>query len=76
MNTFFTGTVFDSSLAILAIIVPLGLAHVILLLQSRNLDHERSKESATTRDETKQERTELSEAEKKQATRLMMYWLF
>ena len=76
MGTHFMNNVLDPLFAILGIVIPLGLAYVILLLQSRNLDHDRRKESATTRDETKQERTELSRVEKKQAARLMMYWLF
>jgi len=36
MATYFMDTVFDSSLALLAIIVPLGVAYFIIFLQGHN----------------------------------------
>ena len=75
MPTFFMDTVWDPLLAILGIVVPLGVAYVILFFQSRHLDYGHPKVPATTRDEPQQEKAELSRAEKKQVARLMMYWL-
>ena len=75
MASFFMNTGWDPLLAIIGIVVPLGVAYVILFFQSRHLDYGHPKEPATTRDEPQQENTELSRAEKKQAARLMMYWL-
>jgi hypothetical protein len=76
MDTFFIGTVLDPMIAFLGILLPLGLAYVILFFQSRNLDYCRTKVPAKTRDDPQQVKAELSGAEKKQASRLMMYWLF
>ena len=53
----------------LVIIVPLGLAYVILLLQSRKPACGYPKLSAMTRDDLLQKRTELSRAEEKHAAR-------
>ena len=68
--------VFDSSLALLAIIVPLGVAYIVLFFQSRYPDYGYPKALATTGDELQHERSELSRAEKRQAVRLMKHWLF
>jgi hypothetical protein len=43
MDTFFMDTVFDSTLAILAIVVPLGMAYIILSLQARKHQGENRK---------------------------------
>jgi hypothetical protein len=56
-------------LAILAIVVPLGLAYVIVLLQSRKPACVCRKVSALTRDDPLQKRTGLSRAENKHAAR-------
>jgi hypothetical protein len=69
-------SIFDPILAILAIIVPLGLAYVVIQKQvCKSLDVFPNL-SAMTRKESPQEESDLSSAEKKQAARLMMYWLF
>ncbi len=75
MASFFMDTVWVPLLAIIGIVVPLGVAYVILFFQSRNLDYGHPKVPATIRDEPQQKKAELSRAEKKQAARLMMYWL-
>ena len=64
MDVFFVDTVFDSSLALLAIIVPLGVAYVILLWQARKSPCGRRKAPAITREELLQKRAELSHAAK------------
>jgi len=56
-------------LAMLVIIVPLGLAYVIVLLQSRKPACGCRKVSAITRNDPQQKRTELSRAEEKHAAR-------
>ncbi len=76
MGSFFMNTIFDPMLAILGILIPLGVAYVILFIQSRYLDYGYPNVPATTRDEQRQEEVELSRAEKKQAARLMTHWLF
>jgi hypothetical protein len=43
MDTFFMDTVFDSTLALLAIVVPLGMSYVILSLQARKHQGENRK---------------------------------
>jgi hypothetical protein len=61
--------ILEPLLAMLVIIVPLGLAYVILLLQSRKPACGCPKLSAMTRDDLLQKRTELSRAEEKHAAR-------
>lgn len=56
-------------LAILAIVVPLGLAYLILLWQAHNPACDYRKESAITRDNLRQGGMELSHAEKKYGAR-------
>ena len=58
-------TVLDPMLAILAILVPLGLAYITLLWQVRKSTCGRRKASAIKRDELLQKRAELSHAEEK-----------
>ena len=76
MGSFFMDTMFDPIIAILGIFIPLGVAYSILFFHSRHLDYGHPKVSAATDDVVSREATELSCAEKKQAARLMMYWLF
>lgn len=59
--------VVDPLLGLLCIALPLGLAYVILLLQSRNPDGVRRKAPAITPVELEQEVMELSCAEEKRA---------
>jgi hypothetical protein len=61
--------ILEPLLAILAIVAPLGLAYVILLLQSRKPACGCRKVSAMTRDDLLQKSTELSRAEEKYAAR-------
>jgi hypothetical protein len=61
--------ILEPLLAMLVIIVPLGLAYVIVLLQSRKPACGCRKVSAMTRDDLLQKRTELSRAEEKHAAR-------
>jgi hypothetical protein len=61
--------ILEPLLAILAIVVPLGLAYVIVLWQSRKPACGCRKVSAITRDDLLQKRTELSRAEEKHAAR-------
>jgi hypothetical protein len=61
--------VLEPLLAILAIVVPLGLAYVIVLWQSRKPACGCRKVSAITRDDLLQKRAELSRAEEKHAAR-------
>ena len=61
--------ILEPLLAMLVIIVPLGLAYVIVLLQSRKPACGCRKVSAITRDDLLQKRTELSRAEDKHAAR-------
>lgn len=56
-------------LAILAIVVPLGLAYVILLWQEHNLVCDCRDEFAITCDDLRQERMKLSHAEEKYGVR-------
>jgi hypothetical protein len=62
-------TILEPLLAILAIVVPLGMAYVIVLLQSRNSACGCRKASAITRDDPLQKGMELSSAEEKHAAR-------
>lgn len=55
--------------AILAIVVPLGLAYVILLRQAHNPACDYRKESAITRDDLRQEEMDLTHAEEKYGAR-------
>ena len=66
MHTFYMDIVFDSSIAILGIVVPLGLAYVILLW---DLNHDHRKDSATARDDLLQKRTEPRATESRAAKR-------
>jgi hypothetical protein len=61
--------ILEPLLAMLVIIVPLGLAYVIVLLQSRKPACGCRKVSAITRNDPQQKRTELSRAEEKHAAR-------
>ncbi|MGA8148331.1 MAG: hypothetical protein WB870_12285 [Gallionellaceae bacterium] len=61
--------ILEPLLAILAIVVPLGLAYVIVLLQSRKPACGCRKVSATARDDLLQKGTELSRAEEEHAAR-------
>lgn len=47
METFFVSTVFDPFMAIIGVVIPIGVAYVILFLQSRNQDRIRQKEKRT-----------------------------
>lgn len=69
-------TIFDPMLAILAIIVPLGLAYIVIQKQAHKPPFVYPNLSAMTCKGAQQETNELSSAEKKQAARLMMHWLF
>ena len=62
-------TILEPLLAMLAIIVPLGLAYVILLLQIRKSACCCRKASAITRDDLLQKRAELSRAEEEHTAR-------
>lgn len=62
-------TILEPLLAILAIVVPLGMAYVIVLLQSRNPACDCREGSATTRDDLLKKRMELSRVEEKHAAR-------
>ena len=62
-------TIMEPLLAILAIVVPLGIAYVIMLWQSRKPACDGRKASAITRDELLQKRMELSRAEEKYTAR-------
>jgi hypothetical protein len=61
--------ILEPLLAILAIVVPLGLAYVIVLLQSRKPACGCRKVSASTRDDLLQKRAELFRNEEKHAAR-------
>jgi hypothetical protein len=69
MKTLVMDNFLEPLLAILAIVVPLGLAYVIVLWQSRKPACGCRKVSAITRDDLLQKRTELSSAEEKHAAR-------
>ena len=58
----------EHELFVLAIVVPLGLAYVILLWQAHNPACDYRKESAITRDDLLQKSMELSRVEGKHAT--------
>ena len=62
-------TILGPLLAILAIVVPLGLAYVIVLLQSRKPGYGCRKVSAIARNDLLQKSTELPCPEEKQAGR-------
>jgi hypothetical protein len=62
-------TILEPLLAILAIVVPLGLAYVIVLLQSRKPACGCRKVSALTRDDPLQKRTGLFPSEEKHPAR-------
>jgi hypothetical protein len=68
MDTFFMDTVWDPLLALLGIVIPLGLAYLMLLFQACNPDCGRRKAPAIC-DEQRQEGMELSRAEEKNAAR-------
>jgi hypothetical protein len=61
--------ILEPLLALLVIIVPLGLAYVILFWQSHKSARGCRKASAMTRDDPLQKRTELFRAEEKHAAR-------
>lgn len=61
--------ILEPLLTILAIVVPLGVAYVIVTLQEPKPDWGFRKESAVTRDELLQKRTELSHSEEKYGAR-------
>lgn len=63
------GASLEPLLALLVIIVPLGLAYVIVVLQSRNPARDGRKVSAITRDDLLQKGTELSRPAEKHAAR-------
>lgn len=56
-------------LAILAIVVPLGMAYLILLWQARNPPCDYRKESAIARDDLRKAEMELSQTEEKYGAR-------
>jgi hypothetical protein len=58
-------SILNPLLAVLAIVVPLGLAHVILLWQERNPACDCREEFSITRDDLRQAGMELSHAEEK-----------
>ncbi len=47
METFLVGTVIDPFLGLIGIVIPIGVAYVILFLQSRYQDRIRQKEKQT-----------------------------
>jgi hypothetical protein len=66
-------TILEPLLAILVIVIPIGLAYVILFLQANKPACGGRKVSAVTRNDLLLDGTELSRAEKKQAVRLISY---
>jgi hypothetical protein len=63
MNTFFMDTVFDSSIALLGVLMPLGLAYIILLWQGHTPDADHRKGFATTHDGLAENKTKPSHAD-------------
>lgn len=61
--------ILEPLLAVLAIVVPLGMAYIIVLLQSRKPACGQRKASAITRDGLLPKRMELSSAEEKYVAR-------
>lgn len=62
-------SILEPLLAILAIVVPLGLAYAILLWQSRKPPCDGRKVFAGTRDDPQQKRTKLPRAKEERAVR-------